>query len=238
MKLSIIIPVYNEEKRIGKTLDEISAYLVGQNYDYEILVADGGSKDGTKEIVRGKSDTIKNLKLIETQARGKGGAVKAGMLAAQGDFRVFTDADNSTPVSQIEKMWPEIEKGFGVVIGSRDVKGAVLDPPQPKFRQFLGDVFKLYRKIVLGLWLIEDTQCGFKGFTKEATQAVFPKSRIERFAFDPEILILAQRAGYKIKEIPVLWKNDLASTVKSSSIVEMAFDLLKIKWNLIIRKYN
>jgi dolichyl-phosphate beta-glucosyltransferase len=219
-------------------LDSIGGYLSGQSYDYEILVADGGSNDRTKEIVREKSSTIKNLKLIETKAKGKGGAVRAGMLAAQGDFRVFTDADDSTPIDQVEKMWPEVEKGFGVVIGSRDVRGAILDPPQPKGRQILGDAFKLYRKIILGLWSIEDTQCGFKGFTKEATQAVFPHSQIERFAFDPEVLVLAQRAGYKIKEIPVLWKNDLASTVKSSSVFEMAVDLLKIKWNLITKKYN
>jgi dolichyl-phosphate beta-glucosyltransferase len=238
MKLSIIIPAYNEEKRIGKTLEEIGGYLARQNYDAEILVADGGSKDRTKEIVKEKSGAIKNLKLIEVKVKGKGGAVKAGMLAAQGDFRVFCDADSSTPIDQLEKMWPEVKNGYGVVIGSRDVKGAILDPPQGKFRQFLGDAFKFYRKIVLGLWFLEDTQCGFKGFTKEATQAVFPKSQIEKFAFDPEILILAQKAGFKIKEIPVLWKNDLASTVKSNSVVEMALDLLKIKWNLITKKYN
>lgn len=238
MRLSVIIPAYNEEKRIGKTLDEIGGYLTRQAYDWEILVADGGSKDRTKDIVREKSNVIKNLKLIETKAKGKGGAVKAGMAAAQGDFQVFCDADNSTPINQVEKMWPEVEKGYGVVIGSRDIKGAILDPPQGKFRQFLGDGFKFYRKIVLGLWGIEDTQCGFKGFTKTASDAVFPKSKIERFAFDPEILVLAQRAGFKIKEIPVLWKNDLASTVKSNSVLEMAIDLLKIKWNLITKKYN
>ncbi|MFH1894918.1 MAG: dolichyl-phosphate beta-glucosyltransferase [Patescibacteria group bacterium] len=247
MYLSIIIPAYNEEKRIGKTLEEINAYLSGQNYpstgsgqvDYEILVVDNGSKDKTKDVVRELRGRIKGLKLIERNSGGKGKAVSVGMLEAGGDFRIFTDADNSTSIGQIEKMWPEFDSGYDVVIGSRDIKGAVLSPPQPWIRQvLLGGGFKLYRKIIIGLWGIEDTQCGFKGFTKKAAEEIFPKSKIDHFAFDPEILVLARKLGYKIKEIPVVWKNDLDSKVKPGSIIKMALDLIKIKWNLITKKYN
>jgi len=240
MKLSVIIPAYNEEKRIEKTLKEIDVYLSRQNFDYEILVVDNGSKDRTREIVRElQGGRIKGLRLIERNSGGKGKAVSAGMLEAIGDFRIFTDADNSTSIDQIEKMWPEFQNGYNVVIGSRDIKGAVLNPPQPWIRQILlGEGFKLYRKIIIGLWGIEDTQCGFKGFTGKAAEEIFPKSKIGHFAFDPEILVLAQKFGYKIKEIPTIWKNDLDSKVKLGSIIKMALDLIKIKWNLITKKYN
>src|SRR3989338_7256113 len=185
MHLSVIIPAYNEEKRLPKTLANIDGYLSRQSYDYEILVVDNGSTDKTAEIDRVFSSQFLGLKLVEGKfGRGKGYAVKMGMIAAQGDYRLFADADNSTSIDQVEKMWPEFEKGFDVVIGSRDVKGAVLDPPQPCLRR-----------------------------------DIFPKSRVEHFAFDPEILLIAKKFGYKIKEIPVRWKNDLASKVKISSMV-------------------
>lgn len=240
MWLSIVIPAYNEEKRLPKTLEAIDDYLRRQSYDCEIIVVNDGSKDGTAEAVRGMSSVIKNLKLIDNKInQGKGGVVRQGMLEAQGEFRLFTDADNSTSVDQIEKMWPEFEKGFDVVIGSRDVKGAVLDPPQPFLRNvILGEGFKLYRKFIIGLWKIEDTQCGFKCFKKEAAENIFPKCKINRFAFDPEILVVAKKLGYKIKEVPIYWKNDVESKVKPSSMVKMALDLLKIRLNLIKKMYD
>lgn len=239
MYLSVIIPAYNEEKRLPKTLEEIDKYLSKQSYDYEILVVNDGSKDKTAEIVRGLTSAIKNLRLIDNKInQGKGAVVRQGMLAAQGDYRLFTDADNSTPIDQLEKIWPEFEKNYDIVIGSRDVKGAILDPPQGLFRRFVGEGFKLLRKIIIGLWEIEDSQCGFKCFKKEVAEKVFPKCKINRFAFDPEILILAKKLGYKIKEIPVYWRNDPQSKVKFKSMVKMAIDLLKIRWNLMTRKYD
>jgi len=258
MYLSVIIPAYNEEKRLPKTLEAIDDYLRKQSvaetlphlplrsasphsvYDYEILVVNDGSKDTTAEACRGMSAVIKNLKLIDNKTnQGKGGVVRQGMLEAQGEYRLFTDADNSTSVDQIEKMWSEFEKGFDIVIGLRDIKGAVLDPPQPFLRNIiLGEGFKLYRKFIIGLWKIQDTQCGFKAFSKKAAENIFPKCKINRFAFDPEILVIAKKMRYKIKEIPVYWKNDPESKVKVKSIVKMAIDLLKIKWNLITGKYE
>jgi len=235
MYLSVIIPAYNEEKRLPKTLEVIDDYLRKQNYDYEILVVNDGSKDGTAEAVNNLKFKIKNLKLINNKEnQGKGFVVRQGMLEATGEYRLFTDADNSTSVDQVKKMWPEFEKGFDIVIGSRDVKGAVLDPPQPFLRNvILGEGFKLYRKFIIGLWKIQDTQCGFKCFKKRAAEKIFPKCQINRFAFDPEILIVAKKLGFKIKEIPIYWKNDLSSTVKPGSMVKMAIDILKIRFNLI-----
>jgi len=237
--LSVIIPAHNEEERISQTLKEIDKYLTKQNFDYEIIVVSGGSTDRTCEVVEGLKSKIKNLKLLcEKESRGKGFAVKKGILAAKGKFRLFTDADNSTPIEQIEKFWPEFEKGADIVIASRDIKGAILDPPQPLFRRFVGEVFKYLRKIIVGLWEIEDTQCGFKCFRGEVAEKIFSKMRTERFAFDPEILLIAKKEGYKIKEVPVYWKNDLRSKVKFSSMFEMLFDLFKIRLNQILRKYG
>jgi dolichyl-phosphate beta-glucosyltransferase len=239
MKLSVVIPAYNEEKRIPKTLSEISNYLSKQSYDYEIIVVSDGSKDNTAFVVENLKSQVKNLVVIDNKENhGKGFVVRQGLSEAQGDFRLFTDADNSTSIDQIEKMWPEFEKGYGVVVGSRDIKGAVLSPPQPWLRQvLLGEGFKIFRKLVIGLWGVQDTQCGFKCFTKDVCNDVLKKCRIDRFAFDPEILILAQKSGYKIKEVPVYWKNDLDSKVKADSVLKMAVDLFKIKWNLISKKY-
>ena len=233
MHLSLIIPAYNEEKRLPKTLTEVDSYLRTRDYDYEILVVNDGSGDKTVEIAKNLIPGIKNLRVTGyNRNQGKGYAVRFGMMEAKGDFRLFSDADNSTSVDQVEKMWPEIEKGADIVIGSRDIKDAVLDPPQPWIRQMLlGEGFKLFRKLVLGLWKIEDTQCGFKCFSKEAAENIFPKCRISRFAFDPEILIIAEKMGYKIKEIPVYWKNDLESKVKFKSILKIALDLFVIKLN-------
>jgi hypothetical protein len=160
------------------------------------------------------------------------------MLNAKGKFRLFTDADNSTPISEIEKFWPEFEKGADIVIASRDKKGAILDPPQPLFRRFVGEAFKYLRKIIVGLWEIEDTQCGFKCFKGEVAEKIFPKAKIERFAFDPEILLIAKKMGFKIKEVPVYWKNDLQSKVKLKSMVKMLIDLFKIRFNLLKGEYG
>ena len=233
MHLSLIIPAYNEEKKLPKTLTKVDSYLRTRDYDYEILVVNDGSGDKTVEIAKNLIPGIKNLRVTGyNRNQGKGYAVRFGMMEAKGDFRLFSDADNSTSVDQVEKMWPEIEKGADIVIGSRDIKGAVLDPPQPWIRQMLlGEGFKLFRKLVLGLWKIEDTQCGFKCFSKEAAENIFPKCRISRFAFDPEILIIAEKMGYEIKEIPVYWKNDLESKVKFKSILKIALDLFVIKLN-------
>ena len=233
MHLSIIIPAYNEAKRLPNTLREIDKYLRKQTYDYEIIVVNDGSKDETAAVANNLKPEIRNLRLIDNKENhGKGYVVRQGILDGSGEYSLFTDADNSTSIDQVEKMWPEFEKGADIIIGSRDIKGAVLDPPQPFIRSVIfGEGFKLFRKIIIGLWGIQDTQCGFKGFKKEAAEKILQRCKIDRFAFDPEILVVAKKAGYKIKEIPVHWKNDPESTVKLKSVIKMAIDLLKIRFN-------
>lgn len=239
MYLSVIIPAYNEEKRLPKTLSEISAYLSKQPYDYEIIVISDGSKDNTGGVVRDLQLKIANLKLIDNKENhGKGYVVRQAMLEAEGEVRLFMDADNSTTVNQVEKMLPYFNQGYDIVIGSRDVKGAVLDPPQPPFRVLIGNIFNIITQVVVGLWGIWDTQCGFKALSKKATEGIIPKCKIDRWAFDPEILKIGKKMGFKIKEVPVVWKNDLESKVKLRSTIKMLLDLFAIRWNLITFKYK
>ncbi|MCD6550583.1 glycosyltransferase family 2 protein [bacterium] len=234
MRLSVIIPAYNEEKRIVHTLEDIDKYLSTQDYDYEIIVVNDGSQDRTSDVVRGATERIRNLRLIDNkQNRGKGFVVRQGMLEAKGEFRLFTDADNSTTIDHIEKFWPYFKKGFDIVIGSRVVKGAILDPPQSWFRRQTGRTFRLLTNIFTGLWEIKDTQCGFKCFTKKAVEDIFPCCQIDRFSFDVEMLVIAKLFGYKIKEVPIRWVNDPHSKVKFKNMVKMGLDLLRIRLNLI-----
>ena len=238
--LSVIIPVYNEEKRLPKTLEKIDGYLKKQAYDSEIIVVSDGSTDKTVEITENLMKKIKNLKILDFKERqGKGFGVKRGLLAAKGEYRIFTDADNSTSIDQVEKMWPEFEKGYDIIIGSRDIKGAVLAVPQPWLRRVVfGGGFRLLRKIIIGLWKIKDTQCGFKGFKEKAAKDIFPKITILGFGFDPEVLVIAKKMGYKIKEIPITWVNDVESKVKLKSVVKMFLETLKIRINAISGKYK
>ena len=239
MYLSVIIPAYNEEKRLSKTLEEIDKYLSKQSYDYEILVVNDGSKDKTAQVIRDRVSVIQNLRLIDNKKNnGKGYVVRQGMLEAEGEYRIFTDADNSTSIDQVEKMWPYFEAGFDIVFGSRDAKGAILDLPQSPLRRFLGEVFGFLTNLIVGTWGIADSQCGFKCFTKKAAENIFPKCKINRFAFDPEFFMIAKKLGYKIKEIPVYWENDPESKVKFKWMVNMGIDLLKIRWNIITKKYD
>jgi len=220
-------------------LVEIDKYLKQQDYDYEILVVNDGSKDNTAKLVEELKPQIANLKLINNKVNhGKGYVVRQGMLTALGEYRLFTDADNSTSIDQIEKMWPWFEKGYDVVIGSRDVKGAVLDPPQPFIRRFIGQIFKLIRKIICDVWGLQDTQCGFKCFRGEVAEEVFSRTKIDQFSFDVETLLIAKILGYKIKEIPVLWRNDPKTKVTLKSAIKMLPDLIKIRWYKIKGMYE
>ncbi len=237
--LSVVIPAFNEEKRLPSSLDAIDKYLSSQNYPYEIIVVASGSTDNTAGLVKNMQKEVKNLKLVDRgKSLGKGYAVKTGMEEAKGGYRIFTDADNSTPIEQVEKMWPYFKEGYDLVIGSRDVKGAVLDPPQPFYRRILGDVFRILTQIICGTHGILDSQCGFKGFTERAALDIFPATRINHFAFDPELLVIAKKRGYKIKEMPVFWKNDPDSKVKFKNMLEMLRDLFKIRWNMIRKRYG
>ena len=238
VKLSVIIPVYNEETRLPRTLKAVDEYLRRQSYEYEILVVNAGSTDRTREMVQGAMLTVRNLNIMDVKNRGKGYAVKQGMLHAKGEYRVFMDADNATSLDHVEKMWPEFANGYDVVIGSRDVKGAVIAVPQVWWRRRLGDIFNLIVQLCSGLWGIWDTQCGFKGFTRKAAEEIFARCTINRWAFDVEVLVLAKKMGYKIKEIPVRWVNDPYSRVTFSGMVKMLVEVLEITMNNVQGKYR
>jgi len=241
MHLSVIIPAYNEEKRLSNTLREINKYLSKQSYDSEILVVNDGSKDRTAQIVKDLKLEIANLKLIDNKLnQGKGAVVRQGMLEARGEYRLFTDADNSTSINHLEKMWPLFEKGYDVVIGSRDsrdIKEACQAVSQPLWKRLAGDIGNIAIQVVL-IWGIWDTQCGFKGFTKKAAEDIFKKCKINRWAFDVEALALAKKLGYKIGIVPVYWINAPESRVKLKGYINFFKEFLRIKWNFICHKYD
>lgn len=229
--LSVIIPAYNEAKRLPLTLIDVNKHLSAVDYDYEIIVVDDGSKDDTAEIAGRFSHIIKNLRVIDNKKNhGKGWVVRQGMLEAKGRWRLFMDADNATTVDQFQKMIPYLSE-YQIVIGSRDVKGAKLTPPQPFYKRWLGNIGNLIIQILLlpGLW---DTQCGFKCFSEEATEKIFKLMKTNRWAFDVEVLVLGKKLGYKIKEIPVVWVNDIHSKVKASAYFQFLWEVLKIRWRL------
>jgi glycosyltransferase involved in cell wall biosynthesis len=237
-KLSVVIPAYNEAQRIGHTLKETNDFLAKQSYDYEILVVVDGAHDNTAEVVEGFKSSIPKLTLINNkQNQGKGAVVQQGMLEATGDIRLFMDADNSTKIDHITSFLPFFEKGYDIVVGSRRIKGANIAVHQGLIRDFLGGVFRLIVHTVVPLG-VTDSQCGFKAFTAEAAQKVFPKQTIHRWAFDVEILAIARKLKLKIDEAPVTWLNDGASTVRFSGMVKMLFEVLQVRLNLWSGKYK
>lgn len=236
--LSVIIPAYNEEKRISKTLLAVDEYLARQNYDYEIIVIDDGSKDNTVSVVKNLAKIVRNLRLIENKEnKGKGGVTAQGMLLAKGQYRLFMDADNATAVDHFEKMLPHFRSGFDIVIGSRAVEGAKIAVHQPFYKELFGKAGNLVIQAaaVPGIW---DTQCGFKAFTARAAEEIFKQLTITRWGFDVEVLALARFLDFKIKEIPVYWINDPLSHVTLKAYVRVFFDTFKVRWNLIIGRYK
>ncbi len=239
INLSVVIPAYNEEKRIPETLKKISNYLKKQSYNSEIIVVNDGSKDNTAQVVNNLMEEIDNLRLIDNKENhGKGYVVKQGLLESEGKYRVFMDADNSTSVDHVEKMFPYFKKGYDLVIGSRDIEGAEIPVRQSWWRERVGDIFNLMVQLLSGLWGIWDTQCGFKGFTKECAEKVVPLCKIDGFAFDVELLIIAKKMGFKIKEVPVTWYDEAGSTVGFDNMIKMGLDLLKIRLNIIKGIYD
>jgi len=241
--LSVIIPAYKEGQRIGANLLEIENYLSGKNYTYEVLVVIDGSPDNTTEVARGFADKVKNLKVISNpENHGKGYVVRQGLLEAKGEVRVFLDADGSTSITHIDSFLPELKNGYDVVIGSRKIKGAFIQVHQPKLREIMGIGGNWLIRIVLGLWSFPDTQCGFKMLSAKASEEVAKRMVVDRFGFDFELVILAKKLGFKIKQIPVRWLNEEGSTVGGlfgpNGFVQVLIDLFKTRWRLMAGKYN
>lgn len=246
--LSVIVPAYNEEKnfKAGK-LAELYSYLQKQKYTFEILLVDDGSADTTLQLCRDFARGKAEVRVLGESHKGKAPTVTAGMMAALGELRLYTDFDQSTPISEVEKLLPFINNGYDIVIGSREIKGAKRDR-EPWYRHLMGRVFNLAVQ-TLTIRGIQDTQCGFKLFTDKATVTLFPKLKIygggrtrkDAFtgAFDVELLYLAQKLGFKIAEVPVHWKHfktERVSPIKDS--VRMFMDIVKIRFADLTRQYE
>ncbi len=243
MYLSWIIPAYNEERRIEKTVREVDVYLRSKNFadGYEIIVVDAHSKDRTSDIVKNLKSSVSNLSLLRVDNRGKGWAVKKGMLEASGDIRLFSDADNSTPPKYFDDMEHFFKQGYDVVISSRDskdAKGATRDMKEPMLRELMGNTGNLVIQIFGGSWGIWDTQNGFKALTASSSEKIFGQTRMAGFSFDIEMIALARRLHYKIGVIPIRWRFDPDSKVTMSAYLKVFVDVFKIRLNLMTGKYK
>lgn len=245
--LSVVIPSYNEALNVKRgVLDEVIGYLKKQSYTWELILTDDGSSDGSLESFRECAKKNANVRLLANPHRGKGPTVFTGMMEAVGEVRLFTDFDQATPIQELEKLLPFVEKGYDVVIGSREVQGAKRER-EPFHRHIMGKGFNVFVKMftVQG---IQDTQCGFKLFTKKATEKLFPRLYIYKpghirgdaftGAFDVELLYIAKKYGMRIAEVPVSWKyakTNRVSPIKDS--LRMLIDLMRIRAADVLGKY-
>ena len=242
VKYSIVIPAYNESERIVATLDKVLAYI-GSEPEFagktEVLVVNDGSRDNTAEIVKGYAAKNPAVRLIENPGnRGKGYSVRNGMMHATGDIRLFSDADLSSPISEAPKLFAAIAAGNDVAIGSRWLDSRTQTERQSFFRQLIGRVFNILLRVFLGI-KEKDTQCGFKAFTSRASEAIFPRQLIERWGFDPELIYLARRSGFKIAEVPVAWAHDERSKLNPiKDGFNMGMEIMRVRWNAITGKYS
>lgn len=236
--LSVILPAYNEEARIMPSLEKRHDYLEKQNYSYEVLVVNDGSTDKTKELVQ---ETIKDwphFKLIDNKVnKGKGGVVKQGMFKAEGKWRLFMDVDESVTINEIERLWP-YTRDYQIIIGSRYTAGGKITKKQPLIRRIVSRGGNLLIQILIA-WGIKDTQCGFKLFSAAAAKDIFPLQTMERWSFDMELIAIAKKHGYKIKEVPVIWQEQAGSRLRAVKAATRSLrDVFAIKWNLIRGRYN
>ncbi|MBI4384847.1 MAG: glycosyltransferase family 2 protein [Nitrospinae bacterium] len=236
--MSVIIPAYNEENRLRKSLPPARDYLQRQDFAWEVIVIDDGSSDNTA----GVSEDIfaeSGVRVIRNPGnRGKGYSVRQGVFAARGEILLFSDADFSTPVREFTKLYSALQQGYDVAIGSRSLPDSNVTVHQAWYREGMGRLFnRLVRCLVLDGFI--DTQCGFKAFRKEVALPIFSKMTIDRFSFDVEFLYIARKRGLRIKEIPVEWENVLYSRVNIvRDSARMLFDLFKIRWNNFRKSYD
>ncbi|MEK6323431.1 MAG: dolichyl-phosphate beta-glucosyltransferase [Acidobacteriota bacterium] len=242
--LSIVIPSYNEEKRIGRSLDAVLRFLETQNYRAEVIVVDDGSSDKT---ARNVSEQIPKYReaghalrvLTNKPNRGKGYSVKRGLMEAGGEIVLFSDADFSSPITEAPKLIdPIAERRADVTFGSRALNRELIGVRQPVIRDFGGRVFNLFMRTITGL-KYKDTQCGFKAFRREPALAVFQLQSIERFGFDPEVLYIAKKRGLRLLEVPVVWNDSEGTTVNYvTDSIKMFADLIRIRFNDLAGRYK
>ena len=227
--LSVVIPTYNEEKRLSQTLETVLAFLKKQSYGSEVIVSDDGSRDRTVAIAKELLNGFPHQVLIAPQNRGKGHAVRQGMLTATGNYVLFTDADLSTPIEEVTRFLALLERDQDVVIGSRALPDSQVEIHQDLLRETMGKVFNLVAQIFVFKG-IHDSQCGFKCFRREVAQKLFGLQKLDGFSFDVEIVYLAQKFGFRLLELPVIWRNSAQSRVQVFRDPLMMFwDVLRIR---------
>ena len=238
--LSIVIPAYNEENRLPATLARLYSYLATSPFgDAEVLIVDDGSRDGTAALVEDFAHLYPTVRLVRNPGnRGKGYAVRHGMLEAQGEWVLFTDADLSSPIEEVEKLIAAVREQNALgAIGSRALNRKLVSVHQSAFREYSGRFFNLTMRLITGL-PYADTQCGFKLFRRDVAQEVFRRVHIPGFGFDVEALFIAQRLGYAVVEVPVRWANAEGTKVTMLNGLEAFTDLLVVRWNQLRGHYD
>jgi glycosyltransferase involved in cell wall biosynthesis len=229
-RLSLVIPAYNEQARLPYTLGEIERYVCAERLDCEVIVVDNGSQDATSAVVQQAIHTFPQLRLLRTDRRGKGVAVRTGLLAALGEVVIFADADLSWSVGDVTRFMEMVDARSPIVIGSREGSGA-RRIGEPDYRHLMGRVFN---GVVQALAVpgIEDSQCGFKAFSAEAARAIFSRQRIDGFGFDVEVLYVARRLGFGIRVVPLEWEHKQNSRVAPvRDTLRMLSDVARVRWN-------
>ena len=236
--LSIVIPSYNEEKRLPTTLQRIAAYLKASGHKAEVIVVDDGSTDQTVKLAESFQGQIANLRIASNgRNRGKGYSVRHGALEALGEIVLFTDADLSAPIEETDKLLAKLDE-YDVAIGSRAVNRALIEVHESRFREFAGIIFNKIVRIILRLPFV-DTQCGFKAFRREKCRIIFEQQTIERFGFDPELLYLARRHGLHTVEVAVRWAHSPATKISMwRDSLQMFLDVVVIRWNALRGRYR
>ena len=242
-KLTIVIPAFNEAKKIEATINEVTGYLSGKGYSYELIIVDDGSEDDTPEIVK-RYRTLKsngNIRILENvHNRGKGYAVRKGIKEATGGYILFMDADNSTRINELERMLPGFKDGFDIIIGSRRLKNIPSDIviSQPSSRHILGEIYLYISRLFFKI-NVRDYNCGFKLFKNNVAKKIFSKQMMDDWSFDLETLFLAEKYCFKIKEVPVNWKHYKGSKVRPVlDGIKSFISLFKIKANDVSGKYD
>ncbi len=234
--LSIIIPAYNEQNRLPVTLEKIDTYLSKLSYSSEVLIVENGSQDKTFEVANVFASQHPKFRVLQSKERGKGRAVRLGMLEACGEYRFMADADLSMPINEIERFLPPELNGFDVAIASREAPGSVRYN-EPGHRHFIGRGFNLLIR-TLALPGLNDTQCGFKCFRGEVVPVLFERQTMMGWSFDVELLYIARKLGYRIVEIPIPWYFNPESKIRVlHDSIHMGLDLIAIRWNGLIGKY-
>jgi glycosyltransferase involved in cell wall biosynthesis len=239
LDLSVVIPAYNEEFRLPKTLESVFSYLQTRPCRTEVIVVDDGSSDRTIEIVNASRKKYPGLRLVSnSENRGKGFSVRHGMIEARGAIALFTDADLSTPIEEADKLLAALKnEGYDGAIGSRAVDRSLIQVHQSMIREQAGIFFNRLVRWIMGIDF-SDTQCGFKAFRMDRARIIFEQQRVERFGFDPEILFLAKRNGLRVAEVPVRWSHDAATKVNvAADGMQMFLELLRVRWSALRGRY-